>query len=98
MLAGGTTLAEQDKHVVNSAEDVEGWIKKLPELSIMGQVDSVFICGEEDHARGPQLWQRLASEVFKRYADYDGIIIPNSPHDMLYNAVALSFAFKNLNK
>ncbi len=91
-------MLEQDRHSVNSIEDMEGWIKKLPVLSIMGAVEPVFICGEEDHPRGPVLWQRLAAEVFSRYNDFDGFIITNAPHDMLYNAVALSFALKNLNK
>lgn len=98
LLAGGTALSEQDRQPVNSAADVEGWIKKLPELAIMGQLEPVFIRGEEDHPRGPVLWQQLAEEVFKRYDDFDGFIITSAPHDMLYNAVALSFAFKNLNK
>lgn len=98
LLAGGTSLSETDRNAINSEEDVAGWLNKLPELNIMGEVHPVFICGEENHPRGPELWQRLSDEVFKRYHDFDGFIIINSPHDMLYNSIALSFAFKNLNK
>ncbi len=97
-MAGGTALSEQDRHLVNSAQDIEGWLKKLPELAIMGAVEPVFICGEEDHSHGPALWQQLAAEVFKRYNDFDGFIITNAPHDLQYNAIALSFALQNLNK
>ncbi|MDP2586923.1 MAG: asparaginase domain-containing protein [Candidatus Komeilibacteria bacterium] len=98
LLAGGTIISEQDRQAVNTPQDIEPWLNKLPELNIMGELTPVFICGEENHPHGPALWQKLSAEVFKRYNDFDGFIITNAPHDMLYNAIALSFALKNISK
>src|SRR3989344_6435068 len=98
MLAGGTIIAEDENFFVEKPSDMAVWLQKMPELLIMAHFELVYICGEKSHEYGPKLWQRLAKEIFDRRDDYDGFIVTNSPHDVVYNSIAMSFALKNINK
>lgn len=46
----------------------------------------------------PADWQRIADDIKRHYADYDGFVILHGTDTMAYTASALSFMFKNLSK
>ena len=46
----------------------------------------------------PEIWKVLASDIQKRYHDFDGFIILHGTDTMSYSASALSFIFENLSK
>jgi len=98
MLAGGTIIAENENFFVEEPSDMQIWLDKMPELLIMAHFDPIYICGEKSPEHGPKFWTRLAKEIFDRKYDYDGFIITNPPHDVLYNSIAMSFALSGINK
>ncbi|MFA6305056.1 MAG: asparaginase domain-containing protein [Patescibacteria group bacterium] len=98
LLAGGTALAENDSTPIQTEADVAPWLKKLTELAIIGEITPVFICGEENRLLGQVLWQKLSQTIFERLNDFDGFVVTSISPDLLYNALALSFALQNLNK
>ncbi|WP_173919962.1 asparaginase [Pseudidiomarina piscicola] len=46
----------------------------------------------------PQDWQRIADDIQRNYAEYDGFVILHGTDTMAYTASALSFMFENLGK
>ena len=98
LLAGGTILSEKDKESVKKKEDIAGWVARMPELLIMGELEPVFVYGEEEAPSGKELWQKLAQEIFFRLNNYDGFIITSRVDEILFTAISASFAITNLNK
>jgi len=98
LLAGGTTLSENEPITVENESEVRDWFLKMPELNIMAEVEPVFICGETSSLAGIKLWQKIAKEIYGRLSEADGFIVTSRSHELLFNALALSFAILNLNK
>jgi L-asparaginase len=46
----------------------------------------------------PQIWDQIATAVYKNYDRYDGFVITHGTDTMAYTASALSFALQNLGK
>ena len=46
----------------------------------------------------PDIWEKLAEEIFNKYDHYDGFVVTHGTDTMSYTASALSFALKNLGK
>jgi len=97
IVAGGTTLAEKNYLKVERESDLEKWIAEIPELSIMAEVEPLFLCGE-DHQVGIDLWQNLSRLIFDNLGKYQGFIVTSPMEEILINSLAVSFAIKNLNK
>lgn len=98
LVAGGTVLSEKDLSAVETGSDLGNWLLKMPELSIMADVEPVFICGEKSPFKGIELWQKIAGEIYSRLNQSAGFIVTSSVNDVLYNALAASFAIENINK
>lgn len=46
----------------------------------------------------PEHWQRMADDIKRRYADYDGFVVLHGTDTMAFTAAALSFMLEGLNK
>jgi L-asparaginase len=98
IFAGGTMLSEKDPLAVNQAGDINGWLKKMPEIEIMAEIEPIFLIGEGYQASGKEFWQKINNLIQSRYDDFMGFIVINRVSDILFNALAASFAFNHLNK
>lgn len=74
------------------------WLKTMPELKLMAEINPVFVFGGRGEEITPLIWQKIAKEIFKKINSYDGFIVIHGPSRALFSAAALSFAVQNLNK
>lgn len=91
-------MSEHEDFCVETESDISTWLNKMPELLIMGEFETVYLGGEKNHPHGPELWQKIASAIFKRLNHYDGFIVTSPLYDILYNSAAVSFALPGINK
>jgi len=100
LFAGGTTIDEKDiwDSSVNKAEDINNWLKQIPELSLIATVNPVFICAGERELSGIKLWQKVSQQIYNNLNNYDGFVVLFDTETILFNGIALSFALLNLNK
>lgn len=99
LFAGGTTITEKDIQgsSVNKKEDIKEWLKQMPEVTLMAEIEPVFICANKE-LTGVSLWQKLSQEICKRIKDYEGFVTLLDVESVLSTGIALSFALENLNK
>jgi len=99
LLAGGTAITEKDisGSSVNKKEDIEKWLDKLPEITLMAQIEPVFICAH-GKLKGVSLWQKLSQQIYERKDKVDGFVIVLDIESVLYSGIALSLALENFSK
>lgn len=97
---GGTTLSTRPEkgNSVEKEGDIWHWMKKMPELEIIAEIDPIFLAAKKASEVGPADWLSLAREVYKRINRYDGFVITHGVDTVAYTASALSFLLPNLNK
>jgi len=99
LFCGGSALAKGGKSFeVKKAVDINSWLMNFEELSIMADIEPVFIFGGKSANVSAQEWIKLSNQIKKRIKKTDGFVILHDPQTMAYTASALSFAFQNLNK
>ncbi|MBU1130967.1 asparaginase [Patescibacteria group bacterium] len=100
LLAGGTTLNEQDigGSSVHQEKDIQSWLNQIAEISLMAEIEPVFICGEENKLKGIELWQKISRLIYEKADKADGFVIVAGLEAILNLGIALSFALRNLNK
>ncbi|MBU1036604.1 asparaginase [Patescibacteria group bacterium] len=98
LIAGGTILSEKDQAKVEKNSDIQTWLEKMPELSIVAEIEPVFIIGENNDFSGKELWQKIIKEIYERLDSFAGFIVTSRVNNIIYNALAVSFAMVNLNK
>lgn len=99
MFCGGANLGSAGSFVsVTKKGDISKWIKKIPELRILADVDPVFITATQGLKMGSRDWEKIAEEIFKRLDSYDGFVMTHDIEGIEYTAGAMAFAFKDLNK
>lgn len=97
---GGTTLSTKTEkgNSVEKEGDIWHWMKKMPELEIMAEIDPVFLSAKKSSEIGPKDWLKISKEIYRRFNKYDGFVITHGVDTMVYTASALSFMLANLNK
>lgn len=100
LFAGGTTIEEKDiwDSSVNNAENINNWLKQIPELSLIAEIEPIFVCRDYKELAGIKLWQKISQIIYKKINNFDGFVILCEPETVLYTSIALSFALLNLNK
>ena len=74
------------------------WLKSMPELGIIADVEPVFVFDQNSVDITPAVWIKLAQEIHKRMNDATGFVVLHSVDNLLYTAAALSFMLQNLTK
>lgn len=100
LITGGTTLDEKAiwDSSINTAKDINAWMKHMPELSLIAEITPIFVCSGNSQLSGIKLWQAISQQIYKIYNDYDGFVILSDVDAILFNGVALSFSLLNLHK
>lgn len=77
---------------------VDDWLKQMPEINIIAEVEPVFIFGKSSVNITFELWLKLAEVIKNRYDDFSGFVVIHGTDNILYTSSSLSFLIQNLNK
>ncbi|MFA6042973.1 MAG: asparaginase domain-containing protein [Patescibacteria group bacterium] len=99
LFAGGATLYTEGEGVFNlrSASDVKQWMAKVPELSLIAEVEPIFLL-PDGQTLEPEHWNDVLGIVKQKYAASDGCVILQGVDTMLSTGAFLSFALHGLGK
>lgn len=100
LIAGGTSLSpkESGSPRVKSARDVPGWIQELQELSIIADLEPVFLSSGRSAELQSELWTRIVALVARDYKRFDGFILTHDIESVHYTAPALACALDGIGK
>lgn len=74
-------------------EEIVEWIPELGEISIVSSKEIMSIFSED---MTPQLWEKIAVEVYKEIMNgVDGVVVAHGTDTMSYTASALAFSIQN---
>lgn len=74
------------------------WLKTMPELGIIAQVEPVFVFDQNSVDITPEVWTKLAQEINSRMEDAAGFVVLHGVDNILYTSAAMSFMLQNLSK
>ena len=99
LLAGGTALLDQNKRLltVQSPDDIEIWLKQMPELGLLAEIEPIFIAPEDSiltHAH----WQEMAKQIAEHLDSSSGFVVVSRSDQLLMTASILSFLLQNIKK
>ncbi len=99
LLAGGTALLDQNKRLltVQSPEDIELWLKQMPELGLLAEIEPIFVASENDILT-PEHWQEMAGQIAERLETSSGFVVVSRADQLLLTTNALSFLLQNIKK
>ncbi len=98
MFCGGTVVSRgvEPWERVKTPSDMERWLRHMPELQIVADIEPVFITGKYATDIGADEWLMIAGEVKKRYATIDGVLILHGIETIYYTANALALMLGSL--
>jgi len=99
LLAGGTSLTDKDGHIwaVKNRDDISSWLAQMPELSILADLEPIFVSGE-DEILTSKTWEKLAKEIDQRFLSADGFVIVSKIDQLINTALAVNFLLQNYKK
>lgn len=99
LLAGGTCLIDKNGHIfsVREKSDIHTWLKGMPELNILADIDTVLISGEDDIV-SVDTWQQVAGIIDKNLLEADAFVVVTKIDKIIETALALNFLLQNLQK
>ncbi|MBT7553029.1 hypothetical protein HN670_01000 [bacterium] len=97
LLAGGTWTMDKAKHMlsVNQTDDIDAWLKTMPELSILSDLEIRLIYNEEEKLDFKS-WENIASFIAKNHQKYDGFVLVTKSEQLVPATVTLNFLLQNL--
>ncbi len=100
LFAGGAPLLDSDGNVrtVEKAQDLRPWLQQVPELSILADVEPVFLLSGNAFDVQPQWWQRIALAIQEHIATVDGVIVTQPVDVIPYTAAALTLMVRQCGK
>lgn len=100
LFGGGSTLTDKDLlgSSVKNASEMADWLKQVPELSLMAEIEPIFVYSDSEELRGIKLWQKVSQIIFEKAGTVDGFAVLTDLEEVLNLGIALSFALINLNK
>ncbi len=99
LLAGGTCILDKQGHILSVANrsDVYPWQKQMPELNILADIETEFICAEDDVIE-PKVWQEIARCIDDNFLDYDGFVVVSKIDQLINSALATNFLLQHYHK
>lgn len=100
LFAGRTKIFLHDApgSAVMKVEDMKRWLSLIPEVTIIADVDPIFVDGGHEAIIGAGVWQRIAQEVVARRDEYDGFVVLTSFDTLAYSGSALSYMLGRFGK
>lgn len=74
------------------------WLSAMPEIGIIANVEPVFVFKKPSADITPEVWLRLAEEIYDRFDKAAGFVVLHGVDNLLYTSSALSFLLQNLTK
>ncbi len=99
LLAGGTVLIDKNKRLltVNSEADIAPWLEQMPELNLFGEIEPVFVAGEDDVLNFGH-YEKMAQAIIERLEQSNAFVVVSRTDQLLLAANALSFLLQNIKK
>lgn len=97
-------MAKSDQKIylmVCSQSDIlqkKDWLKKMPELGIVTAIEPVFIFDKFSSDITPEVWLKLAKEIYKRRDKAKGFVVFHGVDNILYTSSVLGYLVQNLSK
>ncbi len=88
---GGTIASEQTESGLAPELNSEDFLKYIPSVSSLCQVDCVQVCNIDSTDMTPKRWLDIAQVIRENYDRYDGFVIAHGTDTMAYTAAALSY-------
>ncbi len=97
---GGSGIQTGDGRIfeVTKKEEITAWLKELPELGILADIEPVFVFGGPASEVTPALWSALAKKIGELYPSVDGVVVTHGIDTIVYTGAMLSFMLHNLGK
>ncbi len=96
---GGTiTMLRGRDSCLYPCEDAGKLLEKVPELSLLADIDILPLVNVDSSNFTPDLWLIIARAIFQRIKEYDGFVVTHGTDTLCYTSAALSFALQELNK
>lgn len=99
LFCGGSALIIGDKVIsVQKAGDMNRWLEVVPELNLIADIEPVFVFGGDASEMQPELWIKLAREIYKRINKYDGFVVTHGVDTMIFTSAMMSFMLQPASK
>lgn len=95
---GGTIASGATVAGLAPALDGIAFLRYVPALEKLCQVDCVQVCNLDSTNMTPAHWLAIARAVRENYDAYDGFVISHGTDTMAYTAAALSYLIQNSSK
>lgn len=96
---GGTmTMLRGKNGCLYPCEDAGKLLEKVPELSMLADIDILPLANVDSSNLTPDLWIVIARAIFQKMKDYDGFVVTHGTDTLCYTSSALSFILQELNK
>ena len=92
---GGTIASEMTEAGLAPGLGGEDFLRYVPSLRTLCQVDCLQICNIDSTNMTPAHWLSLAAAIQNNYSSYDGFVICHGTDTMAYTAAALSYLVQN---
>lgn len=100
LFAGGAPLLDSDGNVrtVEKELDLRPWLQQVPELTILADVEPVFLLSGTAFDAQPRWWQRIALAIQEHIGTVDGVIVTQPVDVIPYTAAALTLMIQQCGK
>lgn len=71
---------------------------RAPELFELADIDLELACNIDSAEMQPEMWSRIAAQLYERLAEYDAAVVTHGTDTLAYTASALSFMLQGLRK
>lgn len=96
ILGTGGTIASRVDYETGAVKpylDPKELVAAVPEVMNYTNIDAEEILSIFSEDMNPKYWETIAYNIFKKFDDYDGIIIAHGTDTMAYTSAAISFVF-----
>lgn len=99
LTTGGTiTMLRGETGSLQPCDDSSQLFKKIPELSMLAEIDILPLANLDSSNLQPDLWISIATAIYQKMRDYDGFVVTHGTDTLCYTSSALSFLLQELNK
>ena len=91
-------MLKNSEGILVPCEDAGMLLERIPELSILADVDVLPLANVDSSNVQPDLWLKIAKAIYERINSYQGFVVTHGTDTLSYTAAALSFIIEELPK
>jgi L-asparaginase len=92
VLGGGHSASKQSPHLL------ENLMQRVPELSLLADIDLKVLCNIDSSDANIDLWKLLSTSIKENWFDFDGFVVIHGTDTMAWTATAVAFFLEGLTK